>query len=879
MTAQEIRDRFLNYFESKAHKIVASAPMVIKDDPTLMFTNAGMNQFKDIFLGNEKPEYLRVVDTQKCLRVSGKHNDLEEVGKDSYHHTMFEMLGNWSFGDYFKEEAIAYAYELLTEVYKLDSDRLYATIFEGDADDGTSRDEEAYEIWKRYLPEGRILNGDKKDNFWEMGDTGPCGPCSEIHIDIRDEEARKKIDGKELVNQDHPLVIEIWNLVFIQYDRKSDGKLTKLPQQHVDTGMGLERLVMAVQHKTSNYETDLFMPFINFVEEKTGIEYGNSYEVDAYSDIAMRVVVDHLRAVVFAIADGELPSNTGAGYVIRRILRRAVRYYYSYLNRSEPLLCKMVDILDKYFGDTFPEIREQKDFIKKVVREEEKNFLRTLSDGLAKIKNLNLNSGDILDGKTAFLLYDTYGFPLDLTELIAQEHGWTVDKKAFAEALQEQKSRSRQDALRQMGDWVIVKDVDKTEFVGYDEQRIVGTQITKYRIVKSKGEETYEIVLKKTPFYPEGGGQVGDIGYLENEEERIQVPDTFKINNLIIHKVSHLPERPELPITAEVNSKRRGLIENNHSATHLLHAALREVLGTHVHQKGSLLNDEYLRFDFSHYEAVSREELGKIERIVNEKIRENIPKDEKRNISIEEAKEAGAMMLFGEKYGNEVRMITFDPRYSRELCGGCHVDYTGRLGFFKITSESSVSAGVRRIEAVTSVAAENYVQGMIDELQSIKNQLKAPQHTLDAIVSLQEERKELKNQVHKLRNERVKNLKGEISKEIQERDGFNYLSKLVRVSNGGALKDMAFELLKSREKMVVVLGADLGEKAQLIVAMDKSLPGTLSKNAGEIIKKMSAEIKGGGGGQPFFASAGGSNPAGLGKAIDIADEYFDIIKV
>ncbi len=875
MTAREIRQKFLEYFDEHEHKIVPSAPIVVKDDPTLMFVNAGMNQFKDIFLGNEKASDPRVADTQKCLRVSGKHNDLEEVGKDSYHHTMFEMLGNWSFGDYFKEEAIAYAWELLTGVYKLDPSRIYVTVFEGDAEDGTVRDNEAAEIWKKYLSGDRIIDGNKKDNFWEMGDTGPCGPCSEIHVDIRSDSERDKLDGKELVNKDHPLVIEIWNLVFIQFRRKADGGLVELPAKHVDTGMGLERLVMVVQGKASNYETDLFSPFIRFIEDITGIRYENSYNSDAYSDIAMRVVVDHLRAVVFTIADGELPSNTGPGYVIRRILRRAVRYYYSYLDMQEPLLYRMVDLMIENYGDLFPEVGKQRDFITKVIHEEEKNFLTTLSGGLNKLQSLQLKPGDTLDGKTAFLLYDTYGFPLDLSQLIGAEEGWKVDEKGFAEALQAQKSRSRKDAEKEQGDWVILSEDTATEFVGYDSDSVRGTLISKYRTVSSKGKESYELVLQETPFYPEGGGQVGDTGYLLVGEEKIPVLDTRKENKLIIHKVKKLPESPSAEVHAFIDVERRKLTENNHSATHLLHAALREVLGEHVQQKGSLVRPDYLRFDFSHFQALTEAELKRVEAIVNKKIRTNIHKVEDREIPIEAAKEAGAMMLFGEKYGDKVRMITFDETYSRELCGGCHVEYTGNIGLFKIISESSVSAGVRRIEALTADAAEEFIDGKLHELEEIKAQLKAPQHTIDALKSLQESHKDLKNQLQKLENRQVQALKEALRQEILHGDEFNYLSKVVQVPNGDALKGLVFELLRNEDKLVVVLGADIDGKARLIVAMDKSLPDKLSMSAGEVIKSMSSHIKGGGGGQAAFASAGGADPSGLQVAIEEADKYFD----
>lgn len=876
MTAKEIRQQFLDYFEEHGHKIVPSAPIVVKNDPTLMFVNAGMNQFKDIFLGNEEPDSTRVADTQKCIRVSGKHNDLEEVGIDSYHHTMFEMLGNWSFGDYFKQEAIQFAWELLVDRYGLNPDRMYATVFEGDEKDGTARDDEAQAIWEKYLPKGKILDGDKEDNFWEMGETGPCGPCSEIHYDLRSDADRENVPGKELVNKDHPLVIEIWNLVFIEFNRKADGRLVELPAKHVDTGMGLERIAMVVQGKTSNYETDLFMPYIRYIEKVTGIKYRNSYAVDAYTDIAMRVVVDHLRAVVFTIADGELPSNTGPGYVIRRILRRAIRYYYSYLQIKEPFIYTMLDLVIESFGDLFPEVAKQKQFLQNVIKEEEKSFLGTLSGGLAKVRSLNLKDGDIMDGETAFLLYDTYGFPLDLSQLIGQEEGWTIDIDGFEKALKEQKDRSKKDAEKQQGDWVVLTDDDLTEFVGYDSSRVEETHISKYRVTESKGKKTYDLVLEKTPFYAEGGGQVGDTGVLNIGNEKISVLNTHKENKLIVHEVKALPTDPSLPVQAVIDAERRALIENNHSATHLLHAALREVLGDHVQQKGSLLNEEYLRFDFSHFKAMTEEEIHQVENIVNDKIRANIHLEEAREIPLAEAQMAGAMMLFGEKYGDTVRMITFDPRYSRELCGGCHVDATGKIGLFKIISESSVSAGVRRIEALTGAVAERYIHSKLEELNLIKHQLKAPQHTIDAVKNLQEELKVTKNQLQSLQAQNLRKLKEELIEEIKQGDGFSYLSKVVEVAGNDALKSLAFELLNENEEMVVVLGAAIKGKAHLIVALSKELPKNIDKSAGEVIKLMSTHIQGGGGGQPFFANAGGRNPDGLDKAIDVADEYFGI---
>ena len=871
MTSKEIRNKFFEFFKSKEHKIVPSAPIVVKDDPTLMFTNAGMNQFKDYFLGDKTPEVTRVADTQKCLRVSGKHNDLEEVGRDSYHHTMFEMLGNWSFGDYFKAEAIDWAWELLTEVYGLEKDRLYVTVFEGDASDNLGPDAEAFGFWKRHLPEERILYAGKKDNFWEMGDTGPCGPCSEIHIDLRPDAERDQVDGATLVNQDNPLVVEIWNLVFIQFNRKSDGTLKDLPAKHVDTGMGFERLCMAMQGKQSNYATDVFQPLIQYIEKETGVKYTGSYEPTAKRDIAMRVMVDHLRAVSFTIADGEMPSNTGAGYVIRRILRRAVRYYYSFLDVKEPFLYKMVDSLADSFSDVFPELDAQRAFVSKVIQEEEKSFLRTLEGGLKRLENISIEH-NVLDGKTAFELYDTYGFPIDLTMLIGSEAGWTVDEAGFRDALKEQKERSRADAKRETGDWHQVGQEAETQFIGYDEDSLKAAHVVKYRVLKKKDKEVYQLVLDRTPFYAEGGGQVGDKGQLVFQSgEKVQVVDTVKENDLIIHVVDKLPEDMTGEVEGAIDVERRRLIENNHSATHLLHAALRQVLGTHVQQKGSLVKDSYLRFDFSHFQKVTDAEIAEIERIVNRKIRENIHLDEHRNIAIQAAKDAGAMMLFGEKYGDYVRMITFDPAYSRELCGGCHVDYTGRIGLFKITGESAIAAGVRRIEAVTADAAEAYINSEIATLNAVKEQFKNAQDVVKSVADIQQENAELKKEIEQLMAAQASGMKEELLREAEEIQGVKVVRKVIEGLDQASAKNLAYALLNETDAGVVLFGLIQNDKPQLLLAIDKEYTASKGWNAGGIIRTLAKEIRGGGGGQPFFATAGGSDASGLAKAIDRID--------
>lgn len=865
MNSREIRQQFFDFFREKGHKIVPSAPIVVKDDPTLMFTNAGMNQFKDYFLGNKDPKYNRIADTQKCLRVSGKHNDLEEVGRDSYHHTMFEMLGNWSFGDYFKEEAIAWAWELLTVKFGLEEDRLYASVFGGDEEEKLLRDDEAVEHWRKNVPEDRILYFGKKDNFWEMGDTGPCGPCSEIHIDLRSDEDRKLIPGGTLVNTDHPLVIEIWNLVFIQYNRKADGALEELPAKHVDTGMGFERLTMAMQAKISNYDTDIFSPFIQLIEKKTGIKYEGKYEESAKSDIAMRVLVDHLRAVSFTIADGELPSNTGAGYVIRRILRRAVRYYYSFLDVKEPFLFSLVPLLAENFKEIFEELKAQEEFVAKVIMEEEKSFLRTLEAGLKRLDSMTIVENN-LEGNLVFELYDTYGFPIDLTRLIAEEKGWTVDMDGFEKALQEQKQRGRDDAKRETGDWINVSDGNSVEFVGYDKLEEGQIRILKYRTLVEKKKEIYQLVLDKTPFYAEGGGQIGDTGVLKGSGETVRVIDTKKENDLIIHYVDKLPSDVGVVFDAEVNVKKRRLTENNHTATHLLHAALRSVLGDHVQQKGSLVKDDYFRFDFSHYQKMTDEELEEVERIVNVKIRENIQKIEDRTVPIEKAKESGAMMLFGEKYGENVRMITFDPTYSIELCGGCHVDYTGQIGIFKITSESGIAAGVRRIEAITAEAAERYINNQLSELESIKALFKNPSEVEKNVISIQEENKALKAEINELMALKAGNLKDDIISNGIVVNGIKLISAKLEGLDNNTAKTLAHNIQQEVGDSIVLFGIETEGKAQLMLTISRNL--TQTYNAGTIIREIAKEIQGGGGGQPFFATAGGKNPEGIDAAFE-----------
>ena len=858
--SSQIRKQFLDFFESKGHKIVPSAPIVVKNDPTLMFTNAGMNQFKDWFLGNEEPKYKRVADTQKCLRVSGKHNDLEEVGVDTYHHTMFEMLGNWSFGDYFKKEAIEWAWELLTEVYKLPKDRLYVTVFEGDAKEKLAFDQEAFDNWKLWIDPNRILNGNKKDNFWEMGDTGPCGPCTEIHIDLRSDAERAAVAGSTLVNNDHPQVIEIWNNVFMEFNRKADGSLEKLPAQHVDTGMGFERLCRAIEAKNSNYDTDVFQPYIQFLATKTGKEFGRSEPID----IAMRVLADHIRTITFAILDGQLPSNTGAGYVIRRILRRAVRYYYSFLDTREPLLYLMVPIVGDSFADIFPEVKQKQDFIIQVVKEEELGFLRTLENGIKRIERI---TGDI-NGEEAFELFDTYGFPIDLTQLIARERGSSVDLIGFEKNLQLQKERSRKATSLETDDWMVLEENDQIQFIGYD-HLLADVKIVRYRKIKNKGKEQFQLVFNQTPFYAESGGQVGDVGAIESANERIQILDTQKENNLIVHIVAQLPENPSTVFVAKVNATNRKLTESNHSATHLLHAALRSVLGTHVEQKGSLVNSEYLRFDFSHFKAMSDEEIKTVEAIVNQKIRENIALNERRNVPIEEAKQMGAMALFGEKYGDSVRVITFDENYSRELCGGTHVKATGEIGLFKFSSEGAVAAGVRRVEAITSNAAEAYVNGQEKILVQLNDLLKA-KDLVKSVEQLLEDKNLLQKKLEVFENEKTALLKKDLLSKVKVNNGSNQIIELIEISNTDQLKNLSFQLKNEVENLFCVLACELNDKPTLSVIISDQLVTEKKLHAGNIVKELAKHIQGGGGGQPFYATAGGNDTKGLPLAIEIA---------
>ncbi|GDX42581.1 alanine--tRNA ligase [Bacteroidota bacterium] len=852
MTSGEIRQAFLDFFRSKEHKIVPSAPIVVKNDPTLMFTNAGMNQFKDYFLGNKKAPYSRAADTQKCLRVSGKHNDLEEVGVDTYHHTMFEMLGNWSFGDYFKNEAIQWSWELLTEVYKIPKDRLYATVFEGDAKEGLPPSSIALKKWKEILPDQRIVFGNKKDNFWEMGDTGPCGPCSEIHVDCRSDEERKKIPGEQLVNKDHPQVIEIWNNVFIQYNRKKDGTLEPLPATHVDTGMGLERLVRVLQGKSSNYDSDIFSGTIKQVESITGKKYDGS---DTREAVAFRVLADHIRAISFTIADGQLPSNTGAGYVIRRILRRAVRYYYSYLGYKQPLLAQLVPVLANQFENVFPELKQQGDFVTRVVREEEEAFLRTLEKGLRRIEELISASAGTIAGAAAFELYDTYGFPIDLTRLIASEKGLTVDEKGFEDQMKKQKDRSRAATAVDAADWVVVKE-GANQFVGYDSLE-TNTNVLKYRKITAKGKEAYQWILEKTPFYAESGGQVGDKGHLIFGEESIEVIDTKKDNDLIVHVTAAMPAAVSATVTATVNADNRLETTLHHSATHLLHAALRQVLGTHVAQKGSMVHAANLRFDFSHFAKMSTAEISAVETIVNEKIRANIPVVIK-SMSKDEALKLGAMALFGEKYGDVVRVVIMDPTYSVELCGGTHVGATGQLGYFKITGETAVASGVRRVEACCGKQAEFFLNEQLQLLDTIKESLKNPKELLRAIEQLQTDNSDLKKQLEVLENRELRELSKSLVREIETVNGIAFLGKQIAVDNPDALKKICTELKALHSDHVAVLTAIIEGKSYVAVSVAESLVQSKGLDAGKIIKeKIAPLIKGGGGGQKTLATAGG----------------------
>ncbi|WP_395804022.1 alanine--tRNA ligase [Daejeonella sp.] len=876
MTTKEIRQSFLDFFAAKGHQIVPSAPIVVKDDPTLMFTNAGMNQFKDLFLGEAAIKNSRVADTQRCLRVSGKHNDLEEVGIDTYHHTMFEMLGNWSFGDYFKKEAIAWSWELLTEVYKIPKDQLYVSVFEGDEKEGLPKDQEAYEIWKQYISEDRILLGNKKDNFWEMGETGPCGPCSEIHVDMRPEAERNKVPGSTLVNQDDPQVIEIWNNVFMQYNRLKNGSLEKLPNQHVDTGMGLERLVRVIQNKTSNYDTDVFQPLIQYISEQSRIPYlGNSEPGDDSwgTAVAMRVMSDHIRAICFCIADGTLPSNNKAGYVVRRILRRAVRYAYTFLNLKDPFLNKLVPILADQFDGVFPELKKQQDFVQKVVLEEEVSFLRTLATGIQRFERFE-TSDKLIKGDFAFELYDTFGFPIDLTELMAREKGWTVDMGGFEAELQQQKQRSRAATAIDTGDWVIANEGDEVEFVGYD-QLESECRILKYRKVTAKGKDQFQVVLNKTPFYAESGGQAGDTGKIEDLTGlfEYEVSDTKKENGLIIHYLDQIPEEPKNAFRAIVDPANRKASENNHSATHLLHAALKQVLGTHVNQKGSLVNGDYLRFDFSHFSKVTDQEIAEIEAIVNRKIRENIALKEQRNIPYQEAINSGVTALFGEKYGDFVRVITFDDHFSKELCGGTHVKTTGQIGFFKITSESAVAAGVRRIEAITADVAEQFINEQSEQIKGLKDLLKNPTDLLKSVESLIEENSKLKKEIEKSILERSAGLKHELVKEAVLINGINFLAKKVDLPNTDAVKNLAYAVKDLLSDLLLVLACEIDGKPSLTVMVSENLVKEKGLNAGNIVRELAKEIQGGGGGQPFFATAGGKDSSGLDRALDKAKSF------
>ena len=867
MKSSEIRKAFLDFFSGKNHDIVPSAPLIVRNDPTLMFTNAGMNQFKDIFLGHSRSDFARIANTQKCLRVSGKHNDLEEVGHDTYHHTMFEMLGNWSFGDYFKKEAIAWAWAFLTGTMGIDRGRIYATVFEGDAGDKLEWDEEAWNVWCSYLEPGRVLKGTRKDNFWEMGETGPCGPCSEIHVDIRPEKERKTIDGSELINKNHPQVLEIWNLVFIQYNRKADGRLEPLPQKHVDTGMGFERLCMVLQGKSSNYDTDLFQPVIKSLSSITGHIYGKRDE----TDVAMRVAADHLRAVSFAITDGQLPSNNKAGYVIRRILRRAVRYGYTFLDQSEPFLFKLVPVLAETMGDAFPELAAQQETVARVIREEESSFLKTLDTGIRMLDQLTASAreqgANTISGKSAFILYDTYGFPFDLTQLILREKGMTVSQQEFEAEMAQQKSRSRNDATVSAEDWtVLIEDMD-TEFIGYDRLTEEEVRIIKYRTVSRKGKKQYQLVFNRTPFYAESGGQVGDTGYIRQGDEKIHIIDTLKENELILHIAEKLPSDPGALYRAEVATAARLDTAANHTATHLMHYALREVLGTHVEQKGSLVHADYLRFDFSHFSKMSEEEITTVEKLVNELIRRNIPLEEKRSLPVKEALKMGALALFGEKYGSDVRVIRFGD--SVELCGGTHVKATGDIGFFKITKESAIAEGIRRIEACSGRGAESWIYDIEGMVKSVETLVKSPDLTgavgkmISENILLRKQNEDLSAQVREITRQNllaVKETSGDVT----------IIAGQVTLRTPENIKTLAFELKNQVPNLVLVLGAAIDSKAHLTVMISENMVKEKELDAVKIIKEISPLIKGGGGGQPFFATAGGSNPEGIPLAVETA---------
>lgn len=867
MKSKDIRKEFLNFFQQRNHLIVDSAPIVLKDDPTLMFNNSGMAQFKEYFLGNATPKSNRIADTQKCLRVSGKHNDLDDVGKDTYHHTMFEMLGNWSFGDYFKKEAIAWAWELLTGTYGIGKDQIYVTVFEGDEKDGTQLDQEALDLWKEHIAEDRILLGNKKDNFWEMGDVGPCGPCSEIHVDIRPEEERLAVDGKSLVNQDHPQVIEIWNLVFMQYQRRADGSLEPLPAKHIDTGMGFERLVMVLQGKTSNYDTDVFRPLIKKLEKISGITYGDN----EITDIAIRVVVDHLRAVSFAIADGQLPSNTGAGYVIRRILRRAISYGYRFLNLKEPFIYLLFPILKDEMGDFFPELIKQESIVTGVIREEESSFLRTIEHGLNRLNQIidQYQDTKVVPGHVVFELYDTYGFPADLSRIVVEDHNFTIDEDGFEVEMSKQKARSKKATALETDDWVIVRENANEEFVGYD---ILSTevQITRYRKVKNKKGEFYQLVLDKTPFYAESGGQIGDTGLLISANEQIEVLNTKKENNLIIHFVEQLPSNIEATFQAEVDSITRNETQKNHSATHLLHEALRTVLGTHVEQKGSYVGPDYLRFDFSHFGKMTTEEIAEVEKIVNDRIVASIPLDEKRNIPFDEAVSQGAMALFGEKYGDYVRLIKFGS--SVELCGGTHVKNTSDIRLFKITSESSTAAGIRRIEAITSNAAIDVLKEAEKNYQSVLDTLKTKSDAKKAVQQLLDENAQLKKQVEKFVAQQAKAEKENWKQQVKNINGIQFLAIKTDLNTQSA-KQNAIDLTNELDNAFVVVATKDAVKPSITISIAKNLVEEKQLNAGQIVREIAKNIQGSGGGQAFLATAGGKDVTGIDKALAQAETF------
>ncbi|MBU6121804.1 alanine--tRNA ligase [Hymenobacter siberiensis] len=882
-TASHVRQQFLDFFASKGHHIVPSAPIVVKDDPTLLFINSGMAPFKDYFLGNKPAPYKRIADTQKCLRVSGKHNDLEEVGYDTYHHTMFEMLGNWSFGDYFKTDAIAWAWELLTDVYKLDKDRLYVTYFEGDEGDKLAADSETQNLWRQYTTDDRILPGNKKDNFWEMGDTGPCGPCTEIHIDLRSDEERAATPGRDLVNADHPQVVEVWNNVFMEFQRLADKSLVKLPAQHVDTGMGFERLMMAVSGVKSNYDTDVFQPLIQFIAKEVGVEYHGTAPAkvtdqptteNEKTDIAIRVIADHIRTIAFTIADGQLPSNVKAGYVIRRILRRAVRYSFSSLNQKQPFLFKLVPVLAEQMRNIFPELKAQTAFVQRVIEEEEIAFLKTLETGLRRLDALEeaaRANGGIIDGKTAFELSDTFGFPLDLTALIAREKGLTVDEEGFQKELAQQKNRSRNAQETEQSDWVTVADSEEQPaFVGYDLDE-APARILRYRKTTAKGKTEYQLVLDQTAFYAESGGQIGDTGYLESPLSKVRVIDTKKENDLIVHTVLELPQDLTADFLTIPDAARRTQIRQNHSATHLLQAALREVLGSHVQQKGSLVNEKLLRFDFSHFTKVTEAQLREIEQLVNARIRQQIPLVERRNVPIAEAKDLGAMALFGEKYGEFVRVITFDRDFSVELCGGLHVPNTGTIGYLKITAESAVGAGVRRIEAVTGLGAEAYVDQQLDLLNQVRETLGNPQHLLTSLEKQNEEIATLRKQIEQFAQQSINQQKDQLVGQVKELNGVNFLAAQVQAGSAESLKTLAFNLRQAVPNLVAILGAEIDGKPQLAVMLADEIAQAGKLNATTLVRELAKEIQGGGGGQPFFATAGGKNAAGLAAAIAKAE--------